>query len=92
MAYGPTLTLKASGSVTSDPASIGAGLVVAHTFTATGAKTDNSLVVVNMPSLETNVCIVGARVTAANTIEVRLYNPTAGAINPASQEIRWAIF
>lgn len=92
MAYGPNLTLKASGSVTSDPANITAGSVVAHTFTATGAKTDNSLVVVNMPSLENNVCIVGARVTAANTIEVRLYNPTGGAINPASQEIRWAIF
>lgn len=92
MAFSPTFAPKLTGSTTSDPANITAGSVLAHTFTAAGAKTDNSMVLVNMPSLEANLCIVGARVSAANTIEVRIYNPTVGAINPASQEIRWMIF
>ena len=92
MAFLPTFSPKLTGSTTSDPANITAGAVLAHTFTAPGAKTTNTLVVGNMPSLEADLCIVGWRVSAANTIEVRIYNPTGGAINPASQEIRWMVF
>jgi len=92
MAFSPTFSPKLTGSTTSDLANIAAGTILAHTFTAPGAKTDNSMVFITMPSLETNLGIVGARVSAANTIEVRIFNPTAGAINPASQEIRWMIF
>lgn len=92
MAFVATFSPKAFGSTTSDPANITAGAVLAHTFTAPGVSTANTLVIGSMPSLETNLCIVGWRVSAANTIEVRIYNPTAGAINPASQEIRWMVF
>jgi len=92
MAFAPPIAVKASGYTTTNPANITAGTVLAHTFTAPGAKTDNSLVIGNFPSLEANVSVVGWRVSAANTIEVRLYNPTGVDINPGSQEVRWMIF
>lgn len=87
-----SFAVRSSGKTTTNPANITAGTVLAHTFSAPGATTVNGGVVVNFPSLETNVCQVGARVTAAGTIEVRLYNPTGGDINPASQDVIWAVF
>jgi len=71
------------GTVAIDPASINATTRGATTFTLTGAATTD-IIIVNPPStLDDDLIFAGAAITAADTVTVYLYNPTAGAINQA---------
>jgi len=71
------------GTVAVDPASINATTRGATTFTLTGAATTD-IIIVNPPStLDDDLIFAGAAITAADTVTVYLYNPTAGAINQA---------
>ena len=72
------------GTVAIDPASLGATTRGGTTFTLTGAATTD-IIIVNPPSdLNDDLIFCGAAVTAADTVTVYLYNPTAGSINQAS--------
>ena len=82
--------IKKFGSVTSDPANITAATVLEHTLTIPGVQ-PGDLVFVTAPSLEANLIMSEPWVTAANTVKVRIANPTAGAINPASQTFNYWI-
>lgn len=68
------------GTVALDPASINATTKGSVTFTLTGAKTTD-LIVMNPPALNDDLLFVGATITAADTVTVYLYNTTAGSIN-----------
>jgi len=68
------------GTVALDPASIAATTKGTVTFTLTGAATTD-LIVMNPPALNDDLIFAGASVTAADTVTVYIYNPTAGAIN-----------
>jgi len=69
------------GTISLDPPSIGATTRGSVTFTLTGASTTD-IIVMNPPSgLNDDLIFAGAAVTAANTVTVYLYNPTAGSIN-----------
>jgi hypothetical protein len=72
------------GTVEIDPAAINATTRGGTTFTLTGAATTD-IIIVNPPStLNDDLIFCGAAVTAANTVTVYLYNPTAGSINQAA--------
>lgn len=72
------------GTVSIDPASINATTRGGTTFTLTGAATTD-IIIVNPPSdLNDDLIFAGAAVTAANTVTIYLYNPTAGSINQAA--------
>ena len=72
------------GTVAIDPASLAATTRAATTFTLTGAKTTD-IIIVNPPSdLNDDLLFVGAAVTAADTVSIYLYNPTGSAIDQAS--------
>lgn len=71
------------GSATADPGNITSGSVVDTDITVTGATT-TMVPQVNAPSLE-NSLLMSYFIPAADTLRIRLYNPTGGAINPASQ-------
>ena len=72
------------GTVEIDPASLNATTRGATTFTLTGAATTD-IIIVNPPSdLNDDLIFCGAAVTAADTVTVYLYNPTAGSINQAA--------
>lgn len=71
--YAPTIT----------PASVGAATVAEQTFTVTGLTTADK-VIVNPPAIATATGIVGARVSAADTLAIRFINPTAAALVPSS--------
>ena len=72
------------GTVAIDPASLAATTRAATTFTLTGAKTTD-IIIVNPPStLNDDLLFVGAAVTAADTVSIYFYNPTASAIDQAS--------
>ena len=72
------------GTVAIDPANLNATTRGATTFTLTGAATTD-IIIVNPPStLNDDLIFCGAAVTAADTVTVYLYNPTAGSINQAA--------
>ena len=73
------------GTVAIDPASLAATTRAATTFTLTGAATTD-IIIVNPPSdLNDDLIFAGAAVTAADTVSIYLYNPTAAAINETSK-------
>lgn len=85
-----SLAIKKYGSVTSDPANIAAATSLDHSLTISGVL-PGDLVFVTAPSLEANLTLGQAWVSAANTVKVRICNPTVGAINPASQAFNYWI-
>ena len=68
---------------TLDPSSVAATTVADQTFTLVGLSTD-MFVWVSPPSLDAGLLISYARVSATDTLQIRFYNTTGGAIDPAS--------
>jgi hypothetical protein len=72
------------GTVEIDPASLNATTRGATTFTLTGAATTD-IIIVNPPAdLNDDLIFAGAAVTAADTVTIYIYNPTAGSIDQAA--------
>lgn len=79
-------------TATVDPASLAANTTVDITVTVTGARYDATLAnvpdkvirVIPPSALNTGLAIVGAYVSAADTVVMRLMNCTVGAIDAAS--------
>lgn len=71
--YAPSLT----------PASVAAATSAEQTFTVNGLTTADK-VVVNGPSVTAGTGIVGARVSAANTLAITFMNATAAALTPTA--------
>ena len=69
--------------VTLDPTSVPASSVQKETFTVTGIRLASPLIV-NMPTDETGLVLLGSRVTAKDTIELTFWNYTGDAIDVAS--------
>lgn len=61
-------------------ASIAATTYSTQTFTVTGLDTDD-IIVVNAPSLTSGLYLISARVSAADTLSMVIYNSTGGAID-----------
>lgn len=71
-------------SVTVDFGSITNATTGTATATVTGAASGDE-VVVNAPSLEANLVLANAHVSAANTVTIRVGNISGAPIDPASQ-------
>jgi hypothetical protein len=67
---------------TVDVPNIAAGATATVTITVNGITTED-IIYVNQPNLS-GIALVTYRVTAANTVDLFFWNPTGGAINPAS--------
>jgi hypothetical protein len=80
-----------SGTYTIDATSVAANSLATETFTITGAKT-SQCVVVQAPALEAGLVLVSARVSAADTVEIALFNVTGAAVNAASQVMNVRFF
>lgn len=65
------------------PVSVGIATCAEQTFTVPGLLTTD-LVEVFWPGSATAVGLVGARVSAANTLALTFVNPTAGALVPTA--------
>jgi len=83
---------KSCGTVAVDPPSIAAGAAANVDVTVTGLETTDHVVVVCKEDLEAGLIPVAAYVPAANTLRIRLYNPTAAAIDGASRTWAWFAF
>lgn len=77
--------LKLVGSRTYDVPSISAGGTQSFTITVPGCKADQGQTVqLGVPSSFSTSLVHSAFVSANDTVTVVLYNPTGGAIDPAS--------
>jgi len=74
------------GTVTVDPPSIGAGASGNVDVTVSGLTTDHKVVAMCQSYLEAGLVPQAAFVPLANTLRIRLYNPTAAAIDGAARE------
>jgi hypothetical protein len=69
---------------TLNPASVAAATSAEQTFTVNGLAVGD-IVYVTKPTATAGVGIVGARVSAANTLAITFMNATAGALDPGSE-------
>lgn len=72
-------------SVTLSPAEVAINTSAEQTFTVSGLKVGD-FVAVNKPTTQAGLGIVGARVSAANTLAITFANVTGGAITPTASQ------
>jgi hypothetical protein len=63
------------------PAEVAAATAVEQSVTVPGVKVGDA-VIVNPPGLTAGVALVGARVSAANTVQFQFVNATAAPVTP----------
>lgn len=73
-------------SVTLSPSAVSANTSAEQTFTVNGLEAGDH-VVVNKPSAQAGLGIVGVRVSAANTLAITFGNFTASPITPTASEV-----
>lgn len=73
-------------TVTLSPASVANATSAEQTFTMTGLLTTD-YVYVNKPTAQAGLGIVGARVSAADTLAITFMNATAATITPTASEV-----
>lgn len=78
------LPILANLTPTLTPVSVAANTSAEQAFTVTGLVASSS-VIVNKPSYQQGLSIVGVRISAANTLQINFQNNTAGAIVPAAE-------
>jgi len=69
-----------------DLPSVAAGVVSAETFAVSGLNEAGGPVVVEKRTSDSGLVVVAARVSAADELELVLWNPTGAAINAAAQD------
>jgi hypothetical protein len=74
-----------TGTVALDPASVAAQTCTEHQVTISGAAVGDVVCLTPPASLEAGLCVSGARVSAANTVQIRLCNVTGGAVDGSSR-------
>lgn len=68
------------------PAAVGANTTAQQTFTVPGVRTTDVVISVEKPSHQAGLGIVGARVTAADTVGITFSNNTGAGITPTAGE------
>lgn len=71
-------------TATLNPTSVSANTIAEQTFTVSGLTTSD-IVTVNKPTLTAGIGIVGARVSAANTLAITFINNTGSPVDPGSE-------
>ena len=73
---------------TLSPAEVAAATSAEQTFTVPGLKLSRDMVMgVSKPTANAGLGIVGARVTADNTLGLTFMNATAGALTPTASQV-----
>lgn len=75
-------------SVTLSPVSVGVTTTTEQTFAATGiGLLTSDLVVINKPTAQAGLGIVGTRVSSADTLAITFVNMSAATITPTASEV-----
>ncbi len=75
-----------------DIGSVAAATSGTQTVTVKGVTTSDVVIPIPPSGIEDDILPKGARVSAADTIELKVYNPTGGAIDPAAADWTFIIF
>jgi hypothetical protein len=87
-----SVTPRYFASITLSPSAINGNSTSRETYTVNGLATDMCLYV-NQISTQAGLFLLGARVSAANTLQLDWWNSNVGSITPTtSQEIRVVAF
>ncbi len=78
-------------TATFDPASVSAASVAEQDITVTGVKAGDVVLSVSKPTLTAGLTLGNARVKSAGTVAVQFVNPTAGAVDAASETYTFVI-
>lgn len=81
-----------SHTVSVDPASIAANTRAGTAVTVTGVKVGDLVLVSAPTALEAGLSVVGAVVTATDTVTLNLLNGTSGAIDGAARNWIFQVF
>lgn len=73
-------------TATLSPSIVAANTSAEQTFTVTGVTTGD-VVVVNKPTAQAGLGIVGVRVTAADTVGITFMNATGSGITPTASQV-----
>ena len=73
-------------SITLSPALVAINTTAEQTFTVNGLQVGDH-VVVQKPTAQAGLGIVGSRVSAANTLAITFSNNTAGTITPTASQV-----
>jgi hypothetical protein len=79
-------------SVSVNPASLGAGTVANTTVAHADIRANDLVVPIPPPALEAGVVIQGCHSVQNGQFSLRLYNPTAGAVDPAAATWQFLVF
>jgi hypothetical protein len=79
------IALLMAMSATLSPAEVAAATTAEQTFTVTGLLVGD-IVYVTKPTTNAGLGIVGARVSANNTLAIAFVNATAGALTPTASQ------
>lgn len=80
-------------TATLSPAQVAANTSAEQTFTVPGLKTGDVLLSVTKPTTQAGLGIVGARISAADTLALNFMNNTGSPITPtASQTYKVVVF
>lgn len=82
---------KLAGTFNLDPPSIGANTTTAVSVTISGLIPGRDVVVLDPPALATGLEFLNCRVSANNTLEIKLRNFTAAAIDDTSKTWRYRV-
>jgi len=69
-----------------DIASIAANTTVEQSFNVPGVRLGDMVIVTTASAVNAGVFVASARVTAANTVALRVGNVTVGALDPVAQD------
>ncbi|CAB4121127.1 hypothetical protein UFOVP154_30 [uncultured Caudovirales phage] len=72
--------------VTLSPATVATTTSAEQTFTVQGLRL-HDFVWVNKPTTQAGLCIVGARVSAADTLAITFANVTSGTLTPTGSQV-----
>lgn len=87
---GSSLSLIVKGSVSIDLPSIAAGAEADVSVTITGAAVGDNIII-NPPALTAGLGLSYARVSAANTVILRVRNASAGVIDEVAKSFQYLI-
>lgn len=73
-------------TVTLSPAAVAANTTAEQAFTVAGVRADDMVIGVNKPTAQAGLGIVGARVSAENTVQITFSNNTGSSITPTASQ------
>ncbi len=69
------------------PVAVGANTTAEQTFTVSGLQVGDVIASITKPTAQAGLGIVGARVSAANTLAITFSNNTGGGITPTAGQV-----